>query len=94
MGAKRWRIQGFDSSKLLIQETIDYEAFTEAEIIALLQRLAAKSLSEHEILNASRRKGDVGYLPFLEPRVDRKWLLDGYAEVEPLPCTDPGVYRQ
>ena len=76
MGRERWRIEGFDSHKLLIQETMGYESLTEAEIIALLQRLASKYLTEHEIISASRRKGDVGYASFLEPTIDRSGQLN------------------
>ena len=76
MGPKRWRIQGFDGDKLLIQETMGYESFTEAEIIALLERLASKYLTEHEIISASRRKGDVGYSCLLEHTIDRSGQLN------------------
>jgi hypothetical protein len=76
MGSKRWRVQGFDSDKVVLQETIGYESSTEAEIIALLQRLASKHLADHEIINASRRKGDVGYSSELEPTIDRSSQLN------------------
>jgi hypothetical protein len=63
------------------QPRLGYESFTETEIIALLQRLASKYLTDHEIISASRRKGDVGYSSELEPTIDRSGQFEYFVGI-------------
>ena len=50
-------------------------AFSEEEMIALLQRLVCKHLEIHEIINASLKEHSAGYGPELKPNIDRSGKL-------------------
>ena len=71
MAANMWRIEGYNGEKLAMSDTLSVAAFSEEEIVILLQRLASKHLADHEIISASRRKNSVGYSSALEQRIDR-----------------------
>jgi hypothetical protein len=44
MATRRWRINGYDGLKPLMQDTLGFNAFSEEGMIALLQRLVCKHL--------------------------------------------------
>ncbi|RUV04213.1 MULTISPECIES: hypothetical protein [unclassified Mesorhizobium] len=60
-----WLIQGYDGLELMFQRRFS-PVFSEREIAALLQRLAARDLSVAEVFNASLRRSMKEYSPFLE----------------------------
>ncbi len=69
-GARRfWRIEGYDSCVTVFQKTLPFGKLSEAQMVALLQRLAAKHLSDNEIVAASLRPNASGYAPLLDHRV-------------------------
>ena len=71
VAAQVWRIEGYNGDRLVMSETLSFAAFSEKEIVTLLQRLASKHLADHEIISASHRKNSVGYGSALEPKIDR-----------------------
>jgi hypothetical protein len=52
----RWRIRGYNEQEKIFEKTISYRAFTENQMIALLQRLVCTHLDHHEIVAASRQR--------------------------------------
>jgi hypothetical protein len=70
-GARRfWRIEGYDSSLPVFQKTLAFGKLSEAQMVALLKRLAAKHLSDKEIVAASLRPNASGCASHLEHRVE------------------------
>lgn len=60
-----WKIEVYEGRKLKLSETTSRASFTNEQMTALLQRLASRDLSAHEIINASREPNSVGYSPAL-----------------------------
>jgi hypothetical protein len=56
-----WVIEGRSGVGIFFRSTIGFELATEADIIAMLQRLACRHLTAHEVLNASLRDNDRSY---------------------------------
>ena len=63
--AKIWQIRGFDGANQIFEGEMPGQ-MTESEISTTLQRLAARHLSEAEIVSASLRKRAPSYVPLLE----------------------------
>ena len=72
---KRWRIEGYDGDRKFLQNTIGYDGVRESDIVAMLQRLTSKHLSDAEVIDASLPKGMVGHSSSLEPQIDRSGRL-------------------
>ncbi len=60
-----WKIRGHDGLVPIFEQTIPGN-LSEREVIALLQRLASRHLSNDEVVSASLRKNAKGYTPHLE----------------------------
>ncbi len=69
-----WRVDGYDSTRLMFEKVLPLGYLSEGEMISLLQRLASKHLDEAEIVAASLRRNSKGYAPLLEPD---KWTMPG-----------------
>jgi len=67
-----WKIEGYDSTKKIFEETLALSVTSEDQITALLQRLVCTHLTAAEIVAASIRRNSIGYAPFLEPRIDNR----------------------
>lgn len=65
-----WKIEGYDSTRLLFQNVLPLGYLSEGQMMSLLQRLASKHLTEDEIVAASQRPNSKGYAPLLEPHTD------------------------
>ncbi len=59
--ANVWKIRGFDGLQIVFERTIAQNSLSDAEAIAMLQRLQARHLSDREIVSASLRQGTAGY---------------------------------
>ena len=72
-----WKINGYDGAQLVWERLIPAGILSEAEMIFLLQRLAARHLDDDEVVNSSLRKNAKGYLSHLEVRksIGRKHAL-------------------
>lgn len=68
MGARSWVIVGYDSTKQVFERRLPEGSLSEAEVITMLERLAARHLVDDEVVSASLRKNAVGYRPDLEIR--------------------------
>jgi len=66
---KAWEIEGFDSAQVIFSAQVPQGALSEKAAIELLQRLAARHLTPSEIVGASLRRNERGYLSLLEPRI-------------------------
>ena len=55
-GQKYWRVEGYNGTEKFLDVSEPVSHFTESQIEALLQRLVCRSLSEGEILTASKNK--------------------------------------
>ena len=66
MRKKDWIIDGYDGVNVRWQGRAPSN-LTESEMIAILQRLVARHLTEDEILASSLRRYHVDYQPLLEP---------------------------
>jgi hypothetical protein len=64
-----WRITGYDGLEVIFERRVRLRHVP--DVVSLLQRLAARHLSEDEIIAASLRKSLEGYAPLLEPQVNR-----------------------
>lgn len=60
-----WKIKGWDGNAILFERDIPGH-LTEFEVVALLQRLAARDLSANEVICGSLRRNDREYAPFFE----------------------------
>jgi hypothetical protein len=69
-----FEITGYDSTRKMFRQTISANTTSIPELEILLQRLAARHLSDGEIIAASLRKNDPGYAPFLEITTDNNHL--------------------
>jgi hypothetical protein len=72
MGAaskKVWKISGHDGPQQIFEKTLPESSLSEGQMITLLQRLVARSLSPDEIVRASLRLNSKEYSPLLEPRI-------------------------
>jgi hypothetical protein len=67
---QHWRIEGMEGDTRTFEVSIPMGSLSEAEIIALLRRLASRHLTAGEIVAASLRKSARGYSPLLEARVE------------------------
>ena len=63
--AEVWLIRGWDGLEITFEGEMPGR-MTESEVSIALQRLAARHLSEAEIISASLRKGTPGYCPLLK----------------------------
>jgi hypothetical protein len=52
----KWRIRGYDKQKQIFEKTVSLRAFTENQMIAVLQRLVCKHLDHDDIVAASRQR--------------------------------------
>ncbi|MDX0467454.1 MULTISPECIES: hypothetical protein [Sinorhizobium] len=68
---KTWLIQAYDGLNLLFSFEVSV-ALSEGEIGSLLQRLASRDLTPHEVLHASTRKRMKGYNGLLEVRKEQR----------------------
>ena len=59
--AKVWKIRGFDGDRLTFEREIPLGSLSELEMETLLQRLAARHLTDGEVVGASLRRGSAGY---------------------------------
>ncbi len=64
--AKVWLITGSDGDQTTFKGEMPGQ-MSESEVSTALERLAARHLSEDEIISASLRKRTPGYRPLLEP---------------------------
>lgn len=73
-----WKIQGYDGLEKTFEQTIPFGSLSEKEMIALLQRLAARHLDDEEVVSASLRKNACGYEAHLEVnRIDSGLMTTG-----------------
>ena len=63
-----WKIAGYDGDRTVYERQIRLGSMSEAEMIVLLQRLAARHLDEDEVVASSLRKNAKEYLSHLEVR--------------------------
>ena len=65
---KKWKIEIYErgQSTEISATTISHVAFTKEQMVTLLQRLASRNLPVHEVIDASRVSGSVGYSSSLE----------------------------
>ena len=61
-----WRIEGYDSIELIFERDVPGN-LSESEVLAMLQRLAARHLSPDEIVSASLRRGAKNRSELLDP---------------------------
>jgi hypothetical protein len=61
-----WQTTGYLGDKSIYERAIRKGALSEKAMIALLQRLASRHLSEDEIVSSSLKKDDHGYCSALE----------------------------
>ncbi len=61
-----WRIAGYNSNELEFECRIPEGTLSEAEVIVLLQRLAARHLDPDEVVSSSLRKNAKSYVGHLE----------------------------
>ena len=62
-----WKIIGRDGANEIFERVCPLGRFSEERMVALLQRLASKSLTEDEIIDASLPKNANCYASHLEP---------------------------
>ena len=70
MTARTWKITGYDGAREIYSGEVP-GILTDEEVGRILQRLAARHLSDQEVVAASLRKNFVGYAPLLECTFDR-----------------------
>jgi hypothetical protein len=63
---RQWKITGYDGAKTVFEHFIPEGSLSEPEMETLLQRLAARHLSEKEVVASSLRKNSAGYRHDLE----------------------------
>ena len=66
-----WKIAAYDGADQTFEKLLPAGSLSKREIIALLQRLAAKHLDENMIVACSLRRNAPGYSSLLEPQFDR-----------------------
>jgi hypothetical protein len=71
MSERFWVITGHESTASAYQHRIPENSMTEAEVIALLQRLASRHLDIEEVISSSLRTDAPRYSKLLEPVVSR-----------------------
>jgi len=62
MSERFWSVRGYDSDTVVFDRSISVDDIAESEVKALLQRLAARALSEEEVVAASMDKSEAGAL--------------------------------
>jgi hypothetical protein len=67
---RTWKITGYDGSCQIYAGEVP-GILTDDEVGRILQRLAARHLTDQEVVAASLRKNFVGYAPLLECSFDR-----------------------
>ncbi len=82
MPKKFWKIHAFDGQKEIEVATLPRGKLSESEMETLLQRLAARHLSDSEVVAASLRKRAKGHSSVLEVTRNRSgkyalMILDG-----------------
>jgi len=68
MPRRVWKIRGYDGDKQVFEQSIPAGSLTDQEMIALLQRLASRHLSDGDVIASSLKKNASGYAPLLEVR--------------------------
>jgi len=68
--AKHWRIQKVEGLTVVWETTVPYGRLTEKQIEPMLQRLAARHLTEDEIISGSLRKNAKGHHDLLRVHRD------------------------
>ena len=58
MSERFWSVRGYDSDTVVFDRSISVDDIAESEVKALLQRLAARALSEEEVVAASMDKSE------------------------------------
>ena len=71
MSEKVWVITGFESTESVYKHQLPLASLSEAEVVTLLQRLAARHLTPDEVVSASVREDTPGYTNLLEVMPDR-----------------------
>ena len=66
MTQRYWKISGYDGSRTVYERSVPEGALSESEVVTLLQRLAARHLSDDEVFSSSLRKNSHGFTPHLE----------------------------
>lgn len=66
MAGRYWKITGYDASRTAYERMVPESALNEGEVIALLQRLAARHLSDDEVFSSSLRSNTNGFAPHLQ----------------------------
>jgi hypothetical protein len=61
MPTKVWKIRGFDAATLTFEASIPEGSLSEKEVVTMLQRLAARHLTDGEVVSGSLRHGMAGY---------------------------------
>jgi hypothetical protein len=66
-----WKITGYLGDKSIYERAVRKGALSQKAMIALLQRLASRHLSEDEVVSSSLKQDDRGYCSALEIRKNR-----------------------
>jgi hypothetical protein len=66
MAGRYWKITGYDGASTVYERSVPESALTEAEVVTLLQRLAARHLSDDEVFLSSLRSDTKGFTPHLQ----------------------------
>lgn len=61
-----WRINGYEGLTVVFQRKIPTGQFSDKEVVTLLQRLAARHLTDNEIVLSSLRRNSSDYVCHLE----------------------------
>lgn len=62
MSERFWSVRGYDGDSVVFDRSISVDEIAESEVKALLQRLAARALSDEEVVAASMDKSEAGAL--------------------------------
>jgi hypothetical protein len=63
---RHWKITGYDGAEPVFEQSLPEGSLSAPEMETLLQRLAARHLTEGEVVAASLRKNSAGYRRDLE----------------------------
>jgi hypothetical protein len=66
MAGRYWKITGYEGARTAYERMVPESALNEAEVITLLQRLAARHLSDDEVFSSSLRSNTNGFTPHLQ----------------------------
>jgi len=72
MPRRVWKIRGYEDERQVFEQAIPAGSLTDQEMVALLQRLASRHLSDGEVIASSLNKNTRGHAPYLEVRRDHR----------------------